>query len=221
MRRIHVLFSYWSTMVLALLRPRYAEQHIDIKLEEAVRRSRWYSAWSTIIWSLWLLGERFSLWTNWLNNKAGTANPAWQWIITIVLVFIAIPVAYGLFRLYILLTHVVTLNVFKVRGQRLRLLNLQTTILTLSGPTVLGLALLPLNTSIGNLILAICVIYAVWMTARGYNSIFHKTRIGGLLLFIGATLITGFITAMAGVALAAALGVIGFFLLLILRSFTH
>ncbi|QQE77134.1 hypothetical protein [Alicyclobacillus sp. SO9] len=221
MRHVQVVFSYWSTMVLTLIRPRFAEQHIDIQLEEALNRSRWYTAWSTIIWAFWLYTTQHRLWIHWLSHQAGIVSPGWQWLMTLFVVFISLPVTYGLFRLYILLTHVVTLNVFKVRGQRLRLLNLETTMLTLSGPTVVGLAVMPSSESIGNLILAICIIYAGWMTARGYNHIFHKTRVKGFLLFVGATLVTGFIAAMAGVALAATLGVLGFFLLLILRSFTH
>lgn len=214
-------FAFWQTLIQLSQGKRTLLTHLDIPLTDAVARSKWGVAWSTLLIVIVALFLKLSAIQHLLTTKYGLIH-SWPYVMglfTLVVGSILGAILYGLFRLYTLVAHVMTINIFKTRGQRLRLLNIETTLLPLIVPLGIGIAIRDVSPWIGNLIVVATLLYLIYLAGVAYNVIFHKTGVQGMRLFIGSTLVTWFVLAIGALAITVALSVIAFFLLLILRLF--
>jgi hypothetical protein len=217
-------FAYWTTLLQLLSRGHVVEQHLDIPLAEAGPRSQWASAWATTILCLSLFLRYHSSIVQEVARQFGATGPASMVTSTVILLLILIlaaVVGYGFLRLYTLVSHVLTINVFKTRGQRLRLLNVETTLLSLAAPLAGGYAVSLLIPTLGRTIVVLTCIYFVVLLAHGYNTIFHKRRFAGFWLLVGASLVTWFVLGIGALAITVSFAVVAFFALAILRIFVH
>lgn len=213
------LWGFWTHLVRLVVHPTSALDSLDIPLEQALTKSRWFSAWAALMVAL-------SVWISRLQHgESGlltirTQGTYLNGVLSVVLAIVWIPVFYALFRLYTLITHVITLNVFKTRGQRLRLLNLLTSLLPM---TVLAPVISAFWTHIpvvSVVLLCAALVELIWVFALGYNKIFHKTGLRGVILWLEGTLVSGFVLAIGALAVTVTIGVLAFFVLLFLRMFT-
>lgn len=218
--------EFWRTLGRLCMGWHVVAVTLDLPLDQAVRRSRRFIVWALAVMTAGLVIANPGLLT---GSEALLARhlgiSAWVWVVWAIvavtaLIFAAV-VAYGLLRLYTLIHHVLTLNVFKTRGQRLRLLNVETTLLPLSVPTAAAVALNPHAHLASWVLYAAVLIYGTCTLAYAYDHIFHQTGLRGLLLLIEGTLLTWFVMGAAAIAIAAALGVIVLIIVLILRGFVH
>lgn len=227
------VFEFWRTFARLFTARQAVLATMDIPLASAVRRSRAFTAWVTLLLAIGLcVGHPAYLQQSEVGlgglsgftGAAKTASPVlwamWAAAVVVGLTITAI-VQYGLLRLYTLLHHVLTLNVFKTRGQRLRLLNVETTLLVLSVPVALALALWPYVRIASFVILAIVLAYGLSALANAYNHIFHQHGVRGLWLLLEGTVLTWFVLSVVAIAVAAAMGVVVLILVLILRGFVH
>jgi hypothetical protein len=214
--------SYWYTLIKLCTGEQVLYQNLDRSLQETIVRARYAAAWSGTIVSLlvfwtWFINHGLPLWL----NGHGTI-PIVLTVFTVILGVVGAGlIGYGLLRLYTLLAHNLTTNLFKVRGQRLRLLSVQTSLLSLVFPLALARGLATYHPTVGWLLIVLVCGYAVSLMARAYNYIFHLNGLRGLLVLCGGTLVTWFVLAIGALALCAAIGVIGFFGAVILRAFHH
>lgn len=213
------IWGYWQALMRLLLGKRVLLSYLDIPLEDAVQRAKYSVAWSTFLVGVGLLTLKFSAIHQTLTIKYGLVH-SWPYVLCLLaLVGIAIlsTVFYGFFRLYTLVAHVMTINIFKTRGQRLRLLNIETTLLSLTAPLAVSIAVYTVAPWVSNLIIAATSLYLIYLASVAYSVIFHKTGPQGMRLFIGSTLVTWFVLGIGALAITVAFSVIAFFILLILR----
>jgi hypothetical protein len=219
--------AYWITLGRLVTDWRYADGQLDIPIPAAFVRSRWASAWTALVGgsSVWIVHP------DWLPHLAARlpVSPAAVHLVAaglgLALLGVAMPIVYGFLRLYTLISHVLTLNVFKTAGRRLRLLNLETTLLSLTAPFCAGYALTRFATWLGAAVMAFVTAYTLLLLASGYNQVFvrrHRKQFGlagALALWLAATAVTIFVLAIGALAIAVTLSVLAFFALLIIRSF--
>jgi hypothetical protein len=209
--------DYWWTLYRTLRGRPPLKETLDMPLGAAVIRARWAVVWTVLCWAAATVNE--------IMRKAAKLGPlphrTWPvWVgLYVLCVACAAVLGYGLFRLYTLVTHVLTVNVFKARGQRLRLLNVETTVLSLSAPCALGWGLRSLSPGVGDIIVGLSILGATALLARGYNLVFHTTGWKGLLLLVGGTLITWFVLSIGLLAVLVALAVVSFLAVVVLRLF--
>lgn len=211
-------WSYFTSLYSLCRGPRTIFKTIDTPLDRAIRTSRHTTAWTVIVMVLSLAVTQ-PAWIERLEYQSGwrPAHGLLTCLIWIIVTAIAVPVAYGIVRLYTLVGHVMTLNVFKARGQRLRLLNLHTSLLTLSFPAAAIIVLYRTVPGLGAVLACAVALYFCVIAAIGYNFIFHRRALGGFLLWMGGSLVTLFVLFIGLLALLVALGVIGFFAVVLLR----
>jgi hypothetical protein len=217
--------DYWITLMHLFSRKDVIESTMDIPLDAAVRRTIRAVLWSTV---LGLISFAIAMPTTVLHLQAmlplhaSTMRTVVFCVALVVLTPILSIAIYGLLRLYTLVSHVMTINVFKTRGQRLRWLNAETTILSLTAPLAMGWALSRLNVILGRSVMLAVAIYALYLFSCAYHLIFHKkTRIGGLLLFLGSTLVAWFVLLIGALGVMVAFSIIWLFILMVLRVFHH
>jgi hypothetical protein len=217
--------DYWTTLMHLLTRKDVIESTMDIPLDSAVGRTIRAVSWATV---LGLISFAIAMPTTVLHLQAMLPFPAPStramalYFVMVVLAPILSILLYGFLRLYTLVSHVMTINVFKTRGQRLRWLNAETTILSLTAPFAIGWTLSRLNVLLGRGLMLAVAIYALYLFSHAYHLIFHKkTRIGGLLLFLGSTLVTWFVLLIGALGVMVAFSVLWLFILMVLRVFHH
>ncbi|MCL6637889.1 MAG: hypothetical protein K6T26_08070, partial [Alicyclobacillus sp.] len=119
--------GYWQTLWQVVQRPAAIEDWLDLPLAAGLARSRWTAAWGSACWVMaWGLHHLpLKRWQQYGLLPGGMFPPrakTWIAVALLMTVFAAcMAAAYGLLRLYTLLSHVLATNVFRVRGQRLRL----------------------------------------------------------------------------------------------------
>jgi hypothetical protein len=214
-------FAYWTTLLELLSRPRVLEHYLDVPLAQAIPRSRWMTAWSTTILGLAFLLHFHLALTHWLLGHSATPSRVASACIYVVTLALTAVIGYGFFRLYTLVCHVLTINVFKTRGQRLRLLNAEATLMTLSAPAAAAYIVALIQPTLGWALFWATFVYFVVLFAHAFNIIFHKQRLGGLWLLLGSTAVTWFVLAIGALAIAVTLAVIAFFIIAVLRLFVR
>lgn len=213
-------FSYWITLLQLLSRKGVVEHYLDVPLTEAVPRSQWATAWSTSLLGVCLLLHFHGAWMHpTLIKSSASRLVVWSTSVGIflVLLLLAALIGYGFLRLYTLVTHVLTINVFKTRGQRLRLLNVETTLLSLSIPLAGAYMVSLLIPALGQTLIGLICLYLIVLLARSYNTIFHKQRLAGFALLVGGTLVTWFVLAICALAITVTVAVLAFLVLAVLR----
>lgn len=218
--------AYFITLVRLFAGWKEIDRHLDLPLQAAVVRARWSVGWTVATLAAGALiahPNALRSVARLLTNRLHTPSTTWFVGIagSVIALALAITVAYGLLRMYTLITHVLVTNVFKTRGQRLRLLNAQATLLPLSAPTGFALALSPSAPDVTWGLFVAIIMYAATLLSYAYNRIFHQHRLRGFLLLVEGTLLTWFVIAIGALAIAVALAVIAFFVVLVLRAFTH
>lgn len=215
------IHSYWTTCIQTIRRgPSSIRANLDIPLQDGIRRSQWFSAWSSILISLGLLISHPGL-VQRIYAHPGVAHglePVVLWLLFFVL---AIPFSYGFLRLFTLVNHVMTINVFKTRGQRLRLLNTETTLLSLAPIATIGLLVGKFSVILEISILSAVSAYILVLLGYSFNLIFHKQGIQGFYLVLGSYLVTWFVLFMGALAITVMVAVLAFFALAFLRLFSH
>lgn len=220
-RSLQPVFEYWRTLYAILRGQPVLERTLDVPLQEAVIRSRWAAGWTSALLLLTILYRQGTVIQTTLHRvpvDVGLKVTAVAFA-AVTSLLLAGGLGYGFLRLYTLVTHVMTVNIFKVRGQRLRLLNVQTSVLSLAVPVLMGIAAMPDSPLGGWLIVGAFSLFAIALLARGYNLIFHRERLSGLWLLAEGTVVTWFVLAIGTLAITVAVAVMALFLLLILRIF--
>jgi len=220
-----IAFTYWTTLYFTVVRGHQAiRSHLDVPLDQAIRRSRWFTAWNVVVLGLGLMLARPQLLTSLAHRLLGETSShqvGWATLVWLMVMVIAIPAAYGLFRLFTLVNHIMAVNVFRTRGQRLRLLNVETTVSSLSPIVAFGLIVSRLSGPVGYTVVILAGLFAVFLLAYGFNLIFHKTGIRGLVLLVESYLVTWFVLLMGGLAISVMIAVLAFFVVVALRLFVH
>ncbi|SFU82808.1 hypothetical protein [Alicyclobacillus macrosporangiidus] len=216
--------GYWCTLGRLLRGTRVLHQQLDIPLEQGIRRSRWTALW---VAALGVAAGLIACPDAWAALRQALRLPAegWAfmatsaaWVALTALIAVAL---YGFLRLYTLVTHVIATNVFKTRGQRLRLLNVECTALTLTAPVSAGVALTHWSVWGGALISSAFALYAAWVMGLGYAAVFHKRPLSGLGLWLVTSAVSGFVLLIGALAVAVTAGVLSLFFLVVLRLFVH
>lgn len=214
--------SYWQTLGHVLVRPHLA-MALDTPLPQAYQQSRAHSGWSGVLVTCAVLLHHHAQLARWAASW--TIPPSNQSMVlyglALALIGLSSPTMYGLVRLYTLVTHVLVTTVFKVRGQRLRLLNLESTVLPLLALVACGIALLIPLPWVGSALIVASLSYGLILLARGYNVIFHQSKWGGFGLVVGGLFLTAFVFCVGAIAIAIGFGVISFFAAVIARPFHH
>ena len=184
-------------------------------------RSRWAAGWTSALFLLTVLYRQGTVIQTTLHHVSADVGlkVAGVTFAAVTSLLLAGGLGYGFLRLYTLVTHVMTVNIFKVRGQRLRLLNVQTSVLSLAVPVLMGIAAMPDSPLGGWHIVGAFSLFAIALLARGYNLIFHRERLSGLWLLADGTVVTWFVLAIGALAITVAVAVMALLLLLILRIF--
>lgn len=216
------LLDYWTLLPQTVRGPQVIRNTLDIPLRDAIARSRRFTFWGI-----------FCILTTWVTlSKIPTSfvlkelprelyrNQLVHIVITCFLYVLMAALGYGFLRLYTLLSHVVITNIYKNRGQRLRLLNLETTVMTLLCPLCLGVVLTRWSLYVGWSFIVVVVVYATYLLSLGFTVIFHKRRIiHGLRLYFAGTITTSFILGLCAVGVAVAIAVLCLVVIVVLRSF--
>ena len=220
-----VAFTYWITLYGTVVQGRQAvHSHLDVPLNQAIVRSRWFTAWNVLVPGLGLMWARPSLVRGFAHHLFGETlshPPGLSTVVWLAAMILALPTAYGLFRLFTLVNHIMAINVFRTRGQRLRLLNVETTVSSLSPIVVAGLMVSRLSEPFGYAIIGLTAVFALFLLSYGFNLIFHKAGIRGLILLIESYLVTWFVLLMGGLAITVTMAVLAFFVVVALRLFVH
>ncbi|MCL6592870.1 MAG: hypothetical protein K6T31_02750, partial [Alicyclobacillus sp.] len=204
--------GYWRTLWQVVRRPAALADWLDLPLATGLARSRWTAAWSSACWEVaWGLHHLPP--KQWLQGRflhelmaPAWANTGMAAVLLLAALAAGMVAAYGLLRLYTLLSHVLATNVFRVRGQRLRLLNIECTALTLAAPAAAGWALTCLWPLLGWSLTAVSVLYGTYLWIRGYTLVFHLASWQrGLWLWLRTTLVTGFVLSLCSLAVAVAI----------------
>lgn len=215
---------YWTTCIQAVWRgPSMIKKNLDLSLEQGIRRAQWFTLWSILILLVGLLVQypalpQGQLQPSMVQNKPFGIASILAWLLLFVL---AVPISYGLLRLYTLVNHIMVVNVFQSRGQRLRLLNVETTLITLSPVAAIALAAGRFSQTAEIVLMGFVLAYVLSLLGYSFNLVFHKRGIHGLLLVIESYLVTWFVLIMAGLATAVAVAVVAFLALAVLRLFSH
>jgi hypothetical protein len=217
--------DYWTTLMHLLSRKDVIESTMDIPLDAAVGRTIRTVHWATV---LGIISFAIAMPTTVRHLQAmlplhtSTMRTVALCVAVVILTPILSISLYGLLRLYTLVSHVMTINVFKTRGQRLRWLNAETTILSMTAPLAMGWALSRLNVILGRSVILATAVYALYLFSCAYHLIFHKkTKIGGLFLFLGSTLVTWFVLLIGALGVMVAFSILWLFVLMVLRVFHH
>lgn len=215
--------QFWIDFLRLCLGERVIKDNLDIPLQSAVVRSRYASVWASTLTAYAMIITHLTLdgLPRWLGVPSLLLRVVFFVIAGLVIAGLAGTVGYGLLRLYTLVTHNLTTNLFKVRGQRLRLLSVETTLLGLLVPIAGGWVIHVFAPVLGWAILIGATLYGLVLLARIYNVIFHTKGLRGLYVLIGGTLVTWFVLAIGALAISVAAAVIGFLVLLVLRGFRH
>lgn len=220
-----VAFTYWITLYGTVVHGRQAvRNHLDVPLNQAIVRSRWFTAWNVVVLGLGLMWARPNFVRGFAHHLFGETlshPPGLSTVVWLTAMILAMPAAYGLFRLFTLVNHIMVINVFRNRGQRLRLLNVETTVSSLSPIVVVGLMVSRLSEPFGYAIIGLTAAFAVFLLSYGFNLIFHKSGTQGLILLIESYLVTLFVLLMGGLAISVTMAVLAFFLVVGLRLFVH
>lgn len=208
------VFSYWQTLLRLHRGQGELKKILDLPLETATVR-----AWSTIIWTVISAAAAISSIKSSPFLKIASDIGLWTIVVLPITLLFATFFAYGIFRLYVLVSHVIAINIFKSRGQRLRWLNQLTTILSLSFPAATSFTIWN-QTRFGGSILAIGVgIYSLMLSTWACKLVFHKTTWRGFGFLLGLHTVTIFVLVTCFIAALAALFILGFLAVLIARIF--
>ncbi|MBX5436620.1 MAG: hypothetical protein IRZ33_05310 [Alicyclobacillaceae bacterium] len=222
--------TYWRTLLELARRPRAAvEGNLDIPLPAAFRRARHMAAWSACCLLAAVLvrtGQPLALWWSrrlafpaaWPTAVAETVAAA---LATSAAWAVSSAALYGILRLYTLVAHTMAIHIFQAQGRRLRLLNVEATILPLSAPAALGIALLRVSAPVGWVLIGCTAAWSGALLAWGHNVVFHRRGLGGFRLWAGSGLLAAFVLCVGLLAVMAAVGVIGLFAAAAVRSFVH
>jgi hypothetical protein len=219
----HPAFNYWRALAQLILFRDVVTPNLDIKLELAIARCKWATAWTGLVAALAIVLRHPNVVTSSLA-ASGVHVQLHRFetsVLTVALTVLGLCVTYGFLRLYTLVHHVMVTNIFKCRGQRLRLLNFYGSILPLSVPLAIAHDIWPYLHWLSAALTAMVILYIVWLHSRTYNVIFHKRGAGGLWLFMGGTLVTWFVLCIGALGIAVTFAVLSFFMLVLLRLFTH
>jgi len=219
------ILSYWPSWFQLFTGRRSILATIDIPLVEAPRRTKLFTIWTLFIIAIAVAIVNPVWWQTLLRTVLGHSSFVFgQTVLSIILWIITWIVAsfvgYGFLRLYTLISHVMTTNIFKTRGQRLRLLNAYTTLLPfLSVASIVSV--ITTRWPFGGYLFGIMmVLYAAYLVGIAFQTIFHKSSwLSGFSLFLAATLVTLFIVTIGAIAFTAVLAVLIFFALVIARAF--
>ncbi|WP_067933126.1 hypothetical protein [Alicyclobacillus kakegawensis] len=217
-------WAYWRDLVRLLGRPRSVLDHLSQPLATAILRCRWATAWSVIVAAL----ASWTIHPDWPTQAARLVSgrpvhPALANFGFVLAVLVSIPIVYSGLRLYTLIHHVVAVNVCRTAGIRLKLLNLETKLLPLTVLFAIGWVGTAWQPWLGRVWLAAVSVLALWLLGEGHNAIFVRRRrkrlgrLGGIGLWLTAKLLTLFILAVGAAAIAVAISVISFLVLLLLR----
>lgn len=216
--------AYWTTCIQTILRgPRTIQTNLDLPLDAGIERARWFTAWTVLHLSIGLLVAYPKLLQGLIKHLGKAQDNPFSvetillWLLLSVL---ATPVVYGLLRLYTLVNHVMVINVFKSRGQRLRLLNVEATLLSVTPVFTIGLVIRNFLPLVGVLLITVTALHVLFLLGYGFDLIFHKRGIQGLFLVLGSYIVTGFVLLMGGLAITVSLAVIAFLVLAFLRLFS-
>jgi hypothetical protein len=218
------MFDYWHTFVDLLRFRDVVRTHLDHPLQSAISQSRWAAAWTGAVvvlaaWLRWPQAEDAVL--NQLQVPTHVRAVIDVGILLLALSF-AIPAVYGFLRLYTLVHHVMVMNVFRCRrGQRLRLLNFYSSTLPLAVPVAAGVDIAAVSRAVGWALIGAAAAYYIYLTSVAYNRIFHRQKLGGFGLWLGGTVLTWFVLLIGAIGIAAALAVVSFFALAVMRVFAH
>lgn len=156
------IISYWQSLIELVTHPKTAVEKVDVPLPAAATQAKWNSGWTVLCFWLTILVVHGKQLPHTADSLFGSPLPGIvAWLSFLLCGMIAVPLTYGFLRLYTLVTHVLTLNVFKVRGQRLRLLNLETKLLPLSVFVCIGCLLVQLNRFAGLTFIAAVALFAM------------------------------------------------------------
>jgi hypothetical protein len=208
------VFSYWQTLLHLHHGQGELKETLDLPLEAAAVR-----AWSTIAWTVISAAAAITSVKSSSFLKIASDIGLWTIAVLPVALLFTIFLAYGIFRLYVLVSHVIAINIFKSRGQRLRWLNQLTTILSLSFPAAISFTIWN-QTRWGGPFLVIAVgMYSLILGTWACKLVFHKTTWRGFGFLLGLHTVTIFVLVTCFIAALAALFILGFLAVLIVRTF--
>ncbi|KPV43685.1 hypothetical protein [Alicyclobacillus ferrooxydans] len=216
-------YQFWIDFLRLCMGERVIKDNLDIPFDKAVVRSRYAALWASTLtaYAAAITYLHRDGLPKWLMTQSTSLRAVLLVIIALVLAGVSGTVGYGVLRLYTLVTHNLTTNLFKVRGQRLRLLSVETTLLSLVLPIAAGWVLQLYSLVLGWAVMLIAILYGLILLSRIYNVIFHIHRLRGLYVLVGGTLVTWFVLSIGALAIAVAAAVVGFLILLVLRAFHH
>jgi hypothetical protein len=209
-----VIFSYWQTLFHLYRGQAELSKRLDLPLKEATTR-----AWSTISWTVICTMAAMLTVKSSLLSEMVSYMGFWSVFVLPIALILTVFLSYGFFRLYVLVSHVLAINIFKSRGQRLRWLNLLTTILALSFPATLAIVVFYHTYWPGLIFGAAVGIYSLALGTWACKLVFHKTTWRGFGFLLGLNTVTTFILITCCIAALAAMFILGFFVLLIARIF--
>lgn len=219
----HLFLDFWKVLGRLTTGDKIVRDRLDCPLQLAVIRAHITSSWAATFVLAAVLTNRYtrhplpSLLTK-LDDKMQVLACA---AIIFVLWLVSCLVSYGFLRLFTLLTHNLTTNLFKVRGQRLRLLNVYTSGLSFAFPLAVATVLEPFAKAPALIIIGALSCYLTVLLARAYNLIFHKSGWQGFRLLVGGFMVTAFVLCIGVLAIAAAISVIIFLVLVLFRPILH
>lgn len=219
MRQTSHLISYWTVLLALCKGHTILRSELDLPLDIVVKRT-----WYAILWTLLAVTLATAIAQPRWMAIAITNAPLHSWPLLVawtVGFIIANPALYGFVRLYTLVNHVMTINIFKTRGQRLRLLNLETKLLSLTAPFSVIWVIYRIRPTLAIWLTIVIASYGVYLFGYGYHLIFHKTIWRGTLLFVESTVVSLFVVAIGALAVTVAVSVASLFILLLLRPFLH
>jgi hypothetical protein len=213
MHRPSWIFDYWIVFVRLFRGIAVIDETLDIPLRDAKVRCILAVVWTMLCWYVAVLLQQRLTEARWLLLAPGLRTE-----ILIILCVFGIAAAYGLLRLFTLVSHTVTIHLLRARGQRLRLLNAETTILSLSPLAATSWWLAARHGWPGWVLLGLTLTWAAILFTRAYNRIFHRRGLQGLVLWIGSTLLTVIVLTICLVSVLAAGGVLVVLLIAVLRT---
>lgn len=218
--------KYFFDYFLSLARLSHGRQainvYLDTPLSDATIRSRIASVWAALFSLIGYTTYRYNMDIPARLSKLPMVPRVVLFVLLFIAIWLCLSVAgYGFLRLFTLVSHNLTTNLLKVRGQRLRLLNVYTTLLSLFAPMCLGLGISHWNSDLGFILLAALGVYALVLLTFGYNVIFHKQGWQGFRLVVLGLSVTAFVLAIGALAIGVAAAVVAFLVVVVLRPFLH
>ncbi|MCL6453679.1 MAG: hypothetical protein K6T78_08670 [Alicyclobacillus sp.] len=221
--KIRSAFEYWLLIPALCRGDRAVRERMDIPLQQAVTRTRVASGWA---WACTLAAiaanvlPSHAMPTAWTRLTLFAQVGLWTCTTLAALAFGG-AAAYGFLRLFTLVSHNLTTTLFKVRGQRLRLLNVLASCQTFVVAYAAGAVLEPRSPVVAWVWCVGVSVYLAWVLARSYAVIFHSSFRQAVRLVLGGFLISAFVLAVGAVAVGAALGVIALVVILLIRPAIH